>query len=82
MWSKRWDAWQEKLKYSQQTSRSAALSTINPIWYYPGSNPGRYIEKLATNRLSYGTAQLAPSSRLDVFQYLVARSFFDVMPFP
>jgi hypothetical protein len=32
------------------------LSTINPTWPDPGSNPCRRGGKPATNRLSYGTA--------------------------
>jgi hypothetical protein len=32
------------------------LSTTNPTWADPGSNPGRRGGKSATNRLSYGAA--------------------------
>jgi hypothetical protein len=32
------------------------LSTTNPTWLDPGSNPGRRGGKPATNRLSYGAA--------------------------
>jgi hypothetical protein len=35
---------------------SATLSTTNPTWPDPGSNPGRRDGKPATNRLSYGGA--------------------------
>jgi hypothetical protein len=35
------------------------LSTTNPTWSDPGSNPGRRGWKPATNRLSYGTAFVA-----------------------
>jgi hypothetical protein len=35
---------------------SATLSTTNPTWPDPGSNPGRRGGKSATNRLSYGVA--------------------------
>jgi hypothetical protein len=35
---------------------SATLSTTNPTWPEPCSNPDRRGEKPATNRLSYGTA--------------------------
>jgi hypothetical protein len=35
---------------------SATLSTINPTWPDPGSNPGRRGGKPATNRLRYGAA--------------------------
>jgi hypothetical protein len=34
----------------------ATLSTTNPTWPDPGSNPGRRGGKPATNRLSYGAA--------------------------
>jgi hypothetical protein len=37
---------------------SATLSTTNPIWLDPVSNPGRRGGKSATNRLSYGAANL------------------------
>jgi UDP:flavonoid glycosyltransferase YjiC (YdhE family) len=39
-----------------KTCPSAILSTTNPIWPDPGSNPGRRGGKPATNRLSYGPA--------------------------
>jgi hypothetical protein len=35
---------------------NATLSTTNPTWPDPGSNPGRHGGKPATNRLSYDTA--------------------------
>jgi hypothetical protein len=35
---------------------SATLSTTNPIWTDPGSNPGLRGERPATNSLSHGTA--------------------------
>jgi hypothetical protein len=38
---------------------SATLSTTNPTWPDPGSNPGRRGGKPATNRLSYGAALIA-----------------------
>jgi hypothetical protein len=57
LWSNRWNAnWQGKPKYSKKTCLSATLSTKNPTWPDPGSNPGRRCRKPATNRLSYGTA--------------------------
>jgi hypothetical protein len=37
------------------------LSTTNPTWPDPGSNPGRRGGKLATNRLSYGAAYIVIS---------------------
>jgi hypothetical protein len=44
-----------KPKYSEKTCPSATLSTTNPTWPEPGSNPGRRGGKPANNRLSYGT---------------------------
>jgi hypothetical protein len=38
------------------TCPSATLSTINPTWTGPGSNPGLRGERPATNHLSHGTA--------------------------
>jgi hypothetical protein len=48
--------WQGKPKYSEKTCPSAALSTTNPTWPDPGSNPGRRDGKPATKRLSCGAA--------------------------
>jgi hypothetical protein len=53
--------WQGKPKYSEKTCSSATLSTTNPTWRDPGSNPGRRGGKPATNRLSYGVALPASS---------------------
>ena len=39
-----------------KTRCSATLSTTNPTWTDPGSNPGLRGERPATNRLSHGTA--------------------------
>jgi hypothetical protein len=59
VWSSRWNEdWQGKPKYSEKTCPSATLSTTNPKWPDLGSNSGRRGGKPATNRLSYGTAQL------------------------
>jgi hypothetical protein len=38
----------------KKTCPSATLSTTNPTWLDPGSNPGRRGGKPTTNRLSYG----------------------------
>jgi hypothetical protein len=59
-WRWLWRNWwnedlQGKPKYSQKTCPTATLSTTNPTWPDPGSNPGRRGGKPATNRLSYGT---------------------------
>jgi hypothetical protein len=48
--------WQGKPKNSEKTYPGATLSTKNPTWPDPGSNPGRRRGKPATNRLSYGAA--------------------------
>jgi hypothetical protein len=57
LWSNRWNAnWQGKPKYSEKTCPSATLSTTNPTWPDPCSNPGCRCGKSATNRLSYGAA--------------------------
>jgi hypothetical protein len=45
--------WQGKPKYSEKTCPSATLSTTNPTWPDPRLEPGP-----ATNRLSYGSADL------------------------
>jgi hypothetical protein len=64
MWSNRWNEnWQWKPKYSEETCPSATLFTTNRTWPDLGSNPGRRGGKLATNRLSYGTAFIAPQFR-------------------
>jgi hypothetical protein len=57
LWSNWWhEEWQGKPKYSEKTCPRATLSTTNPTWPDPSSNPGRRGGKPATNRLSYGTA--------------------------
>jgi hypothetical protein len=57
LWSNWWkEDWQGKPKYSEKTCLSATLSTTNPTWTDPGSNPGRRGGNPATNRLSYGAA--------------------------
>jgi hypothetical protein len=40
-----------------KTCPSATLSTTNPTWTDPGSNPGLRGGRLAANRLSHGTAR-------------------------
>jgi hypothetical protein len=46
--------WEGKRKYSEYTCCSAALSTTDPTWLEPGSNPGRSGRKPGPNRLIYG----------------------------
>jgi hypothetical protein len=43
---------------SRKTCISATLSTTNPKWREPGSNPGLRGGRLATRRLSHGMAQI------------------------
>jgi hypothetical protein len=43
--------------HGEKSCPSATLSTTNPMWTYPGSNPGLRGERPATNRLSHGTAK-------------------------
>jgi hypothetical protein len=45
-----------KPKTRRKTCPSATLSTTNPTWTDPGSNPGLRSGRPATNRLSHGTA--------------------------
>jgi hypothetical protein len=45
-----------KIDRGNRTCPSATLSTTNPTWPDPGSNPGRRSGKTVTNRLSYGAA--------------------------
>jgi hypothetical protein len=62
LWGWRIIRWNEdcqgKPKYSEKTCSSATLSTTNPTWPDPGSNPGCRGRKPATNHLSYGAAIL------------------------
>jgi hypothetical protein len=53
-----------KPKYSGKTCPSAALSTTNPTWIGPGSNPGLRGERPATNLLNHGTASTALTTHL------------------
>jgi hypothetical protein len=56
----RWNEdWKGKPKYSEKTYPSTTFSTTNPTWLDPGLNTGRRGGKPATNRLSYGAAQVS-----------------------
>jgi hypothetical protein len=58
-WSSRWNEnWQGKPTYSEKTCPNSTSSTTNPTWPDLGSNPGCRCGKPATNRLSFGTANL------------------------
>jgi hypothetical protein len=46
-----------KIRTRRKPCPSATLSTTNPTWTDPGSNPGVRGERPAINRLSHGTAQ-------------------------
>jgi hypothetical protein len=48
-----------------KTCPSATLSTTNPTWTDPGSNPGLRGERQATNRLSHGTVKIDVSIPID-----------------
>jgi hypothetical protein len=45
-----------------KTCPSDTLSTTNPTWTDPGSNPRLCGERPVTNRLSYGTATVFSSA--------------------
>jgi hypothetical protein len=45
----------ENRSIREKTCPSATLSTTNPTWTNPGSNPGLRCERPATDRLSHGT---------------------------
>jgi hypothetical protein len=47
-----------------KTCPSATLSTTNPTWTNPGSNPGLRGGRPAANRLSHGTARPNASSTM------------------
>jgi hypothetical protein len=70
LWSNWWnEVWQGKPKYSEKACPSPTLSTTNPTWPDPGSNPGLRDGKPATNRLSYGAASQVRQSSI-VFQFV------------
>jgi hypothetical protein len=48
----------EKRSTRGKTCPSATLSTTNPAWTDPGSNPGLRGDMPATNRLNHGKALL------------------------
>jgi hypothetical protein len=48
----------ENQRTREKACPSATLSTTNPTWTDPGSNPGLRGGRPAANRLSHGTARL------------------------
>jgi hypothetical protein len=81
LWSNwRNEDWQGKPKYSENTCPSAILSTTNPTWPDPGSNPGRRGGKPATNRLSYGAAYTTFSYH--IYYIFFPREMILVYPLP
>jgi hypothetical protein len=48
-----------KIEVLGEKSFSATLSTTNPTWTDPGSNPGLCGERPATNHRSHGTANFS-----------------------
>ena len=50
------DTDRSELKYSEKTCPSATLSTINPTWMAPQSNPGLRGQRSKFNRLIHGIA--------------------------
>jgi hypothetical protein len=54
----RMNYWQGRPNYMEKACYSTAPSTTDPTGLDPGSNPGRRSGKPATNRLSYGMANL------------------------
>jgi hypothetical protein len=45
-----------KSRITRRKCASATLSTTNPTWIDPGTDPGLRVESLVTNRLSHGMA--------------------------
>jgi hypothetical protein len=51
----RWNGWQGKPKYAEETCSNPPLSTTNPTWPDLGWNLGRRCKNPGSNRLSYDT---------------------------
>jgi hypothetical protein len=63
---------EENRSTREKTCPSATLSTTNPTWIDPGSNPGLRGERPATNRLSHGTALikgLCPVGQIEIKEF-------------
>jgi hypothetical protein len=76
----RWNDFDEKTKELWEKHVPVTLPTTNPTWIDPGMNPGLCGERLATNRLSHGTAYsnitsmhwgMAVSHLLEVFWVVI-----------
>ena len=72
--------WNEIDRGSRSTRRetwlSATLSTTNPTWTDPGSNPGLRDERTATNRLSHGTVLHMCCSAFGISVYYLGRDIW------
>jgi hypothetical protein len=53
-------------RFGEKTCPSSILSNTNLTWIDPGANSGLRGERPATNRLSHGTAQVAPCSLIEI----------------
>jgi hypothetical protein len=61
-----------------ETCPSATLSTTNPTWTDPGSNPDLRGGRPAANRLSHGTAKLYLLSEKNIAS--IFRAYRKIMP--
>jgi hypothetical protein len=68
----------EKPTTRRKTCPSATLSTTNPTWTDPGSNPGLSGERPASNRLSHGTAQ-SPRLSLLILYTVFHRQYVSIL---
>jgi hypothetical protein len=79
-WSHGWTiltggSWGIRIK----TSSIATLSSTSPTWTDRGANTGFGGERLATNRLSHGTAILIPLRSLPLHYFRISGPFLKVM---
>jgi hypothetical protein len=68
------DTFAGETKVLRENLPSANLSTTNPTWIDPGTNPGLRGERPATNCLSHGTAYL----NLYVVKYSPYKKMFQI----
>jgi hypothetical protein len=64
----------------KKTCPSATLSTTNPTWTDPGSNPGLRGGRQAANRLSHGTALPLISCLARILHVLRHQIYCPVLP--